>query len=311
MRLEDQGAGAEADCRFGLDWIRIANMEMLSLEAIKEYRARTFRMTPGLRLGSLEEAVGFVNACGFTFFWPNAERPLPSLWAAVAGDRPVPDEHDDPAHVTWDWKDKALGKRLWYYGRVLAQRNAMVSLEMLPYFYALSPNFGDPENDYLEQYAAGSLTMEAKGVYEALLKNGAMDTLALRRAARLSSPESDHRFNRALNQLQMEFKVLPVGTAEVGAWRYAFVYELTDRYFPDLVQQAGAISEPEARQALLVQYFQIVGVARLADITRLFRWRIDETTRAVNKLMEGGKLRGGYAVEGQKGEWIIDLGFRI
>jgi len=114
-------------------------MEMLSLEAIKEYRAQTFRTSAGLRLKSMAEAVGFINSCGFAFFWPNAERPLPSLWAAVAGDRPVPDEHDDPAHITWDWKDKALGQRLWYYGRVLAQRNAMISLALLPCFYALSP----------------------------------------------------------------------------------------------------------------------------------------------------------------------------
>ena len=75
----------------------------------------------------------------------------------------------------------------------------------------------------------------------------------------------------------MEFKVLPVGTAEVGAWRYAFVYELTNRHFPDLVQQAGAISEPEAGKRCWC-VFSDSGVARLADITRLFRWRIDETT---------------------------------
>ncbi|HNT55495.1 MAG TPA: crosslink repair DNA glycosylase YcaQ family protein [Anaerolineaceae bacterium] len=286
-------------------------MEMLSLEAIKEYRAQTFRTSAGLRLKSMAEAVGFINSCGFAFFWPNAERPLPSLWAAVAGDRPVPDEHDDPAHITWDWKDKALGQRLWYYGRVLAQRNAMISLALLPCFYALSPNYGDPENDYLEQYAAGQLTQEARLVYETLLKHGPLDTLMLRREAHLSSPESDHRFNRALNQLQMEYKVLPVGVAEVGAWRYAFVYELTNRHYPDLVSQAGAITEPEARRILLERYFKMVGAARLTDITRLFRWRPDDTARTLNKLVAVGELRCGLAVADQKGEWFADSALKI
>jgi hypothetical protein len=46
----------------------------------------------------------------------------------------------------------------------------MISLEMLPYFYALSPNYGDPENDYLDDYKKGVLPVEARQVYETLLK---------------------------------------------------------------------------------------------------------------------------------------------
>ena len=38
---------------------------------------------------------------------------FPSLWTAVAGDRPFADEHDDPGHVTWGWKDTAPGQRIW------------------------------------------------------------------------------------------------------------------------------------------------------------------------------------------------------
>ena len=109
-----------------------------------------------MKLHNLEQAVEYVNQRGFIFFWPNKNIVMPSLWTAVAGDRPVPDEHDDPGHVTWDWKDKSLGKRLWYYGRVLSNRNAMVSLDLLPFFYALSPNYGSPSEDYLEQYMLGA-----------------------------------------------------------------------------------------------------------------------------------------------------------
>jgi hypothetical protein len=55
------------------------------------------------------------------------------------------------------------------------------SLDLLPAFYALSPNFGDPENDFLDQYHQGLLSPEAKNIYALLLELGQMDSLALRR----------------------------------------------------------------------------------------------------------------------------------
>ncbi len=165
---------------------------------LEKYRAKTFRLLPKLRLHFQRDAIHFVNERVFIFFWPVKNVLLPSLWEAVAGDRPVPNNHDDPAHITWRWKDHLLGKKKWYYARVLRKRNTIISLKTLPYFYALSPNFGDPENDYLIQYEQGLLPMEAKSVFEALLREGPLDTLALKRAANLSSPSNEYRFNRAL-----------------------------------------------------------------------------------------------------------------
>jgi hypothetical protein len=265
-------------------------MFSVSLSSLKTYRAQTFRTAPGLRIASAEEAVDFVNQRGFAFFWPIKGIDLPSLWTAAAGDRPVPDEHDDPGHVTWGWKDGLLGQRRWYYGRVLRHRNAMISLACLPYFYTLSNNYGDPENDYLEQYRQGTLTAEAKGIYETLLNQGPLDTIGLRKAAHLSSPGSDGRFNKALDDLQMEFKVLPVGISQAGGWRYAFVYDLTHRHFPDLIEQAGQIFEANARQHLAYQYLLALGAAPLAHIARLFGWKTDLAEKAIKPLLSSGQL---------------------
>lgn len=183
-----------------------------------------------------------------------------------------------------------LGQRRWYYGRVLKRRNAMISLPVLPYFYALSPNLGDPENDYLEQYQQGVITAESKMLYETLLKEGPLDTIALRKAARLSSSGSDGRFTKALDDLQMEFKVLPVGVSPVGAWRYAFIYELTHRHYPDLITQAGQVFENDARQHLIRLYIQSVGAAPVADIARLFGWKNDITQKNLKKVLTGGEF---------------------
>lgn len=272
---------------------------------IATYRARTFRSLPALRLRSREEAINFVNQRGFVLFWPAQGLIMPSLWVATAGDRPVADAHDDPGHICWDWKDSLLGKRVWYYARVIRGKNTLIALEALPYFYALSPNYGDPEHDYLDQYHEGLLTLEAKQVYEALLREGPLDTLALRRAAHLSSPESTSRFERALTTLQMQFRVLPIGTAEVGAWRYAFVYDVTHRHFPDLIAQAGRIQEDEARAYLLRRYLLSVGAIPSSHPMRLFGWNEIDLQRAIHWLeRDGYPLRRGLRNTRSAEEWL-------
>jgi hypothetical protein len=278
-------------------------MVVFSQARLQSYRARTFRTAPGLRLASADEAVDFVKQRGFVFFWPIKGYDYPNLWMAAAGDRPVPDEHDDPGHVTWSWKDSMLGTRRWYYGRVLHQRNAMISLEALPYFYALSNNYGDPENDYLEQYLSGTMTAEARSVYEALLQEGPLDTIALRKAARLSSRDSDSRFNKALNDLQMDFKVLPVGISPVGAWRYAFIYELSHRHFPYLIEQASHIFESDARFYLAQKTIQSLGAAPPNFIARLFRWTKDELEKCTRRMLASDSYV--YApFPGEEQNWI-------
>ncbi len=159
---------------------------MFSLDQVKSYRAATYRLQQPLT--SKEQAIDYVNQRGFIFFWPINGITLPSLWAATAGDRPVADAHDDPGHVTWGWKDSVLGTHVWYYAKVLRKKATIISLELAPFFYALTENYGSPEEDYLTLYEQGRLTQEARSVYKALLDQGPLDTVALRKAARLTSP---------------------------------------------------------------------------------------------------------------------------
>lgn len=275
-------------------------MPTLTSQRLTEYRQWTFRLDPSRRLRSREEAIEFVNERGFISFWPIKGVVIPSLWAAAAGDRPVPDEHDDPGHVTWGWKDELLDKRVWYYARVLRKRNSMISLDVLPYFYALSPNYGEPDEDYRLQYEQGLLTVESKQVYEALLTEGPLDTISLRKTARLSNPESTSRFNRALETLQVEFKILPTRVSEAGAWSYAFVYDLTHRYFPGLVEESGKIREPEARLKLLTLYFKSVGAVTRVEAAKTFGWRALEFDRTLKTLIDRGDLIEDVHIDDEK-----------
>lgn len=279
-------------------------MPLLSLQQLQAYRDETFRLQPGGRLHSAQDALEFVNQRGFVFFWPNKGTVLPSIWNATVGDRPVPDNHDDPGHVTWGWKDDLLDKRVWFYGRVIRRRNAMIALNVLPYFYALSPNYGDPENDYLEQYQQGIMTFEAKSIYEALLNEGPLDTLSLRRAARLSSETSSARFSRSLDDLQMEFKILPVGISRVGGWNYAFIYDIVPRYHPDLQDKARFISELEAQQSLAAIYLRSVGAFRARDLAYLFRWSPADAARVLQRLAAADPELIACSHPTDKGEWL-------
>lgn len=275
---------------------------MLTLDRLRAYRARTYHLTTRGRVRTPRAAAAFVNERGFVYFWPIQGIELPSLWTAVAGDRPVPNEHDDPGHITWRWKDDALGKKIWYYAKVLRRKATLISLEVAPYFYALSENYGNPAEDHLLAYAEGRLTQAAKQVYEALLDGGPMHTIELRRAARLANAK-ESEFNRALEQLQADFKILPVGVAEAGAWRYSFIYDIVPRHYPDLPERARSIGEAEARRKLVELYFRSVGAAQRRDVIRLFGWKPELADRTLAALQAKGDLQS-VQVEKQTGDWL-------
>jgi hypothetical protein len=283
-------------------------MQTLTLDQLNSYRAKTFRTAPGVKVTTRKEAVEFVKERGFIYFWPIKGVILPSLWVAVAGDRVVADEHDDPGHITWGWKDGLLGQHVWYYARVLRRRNTIISMDAAPFFYALTENYGVPEEDYLLQYEQGRLTQEAKSIFEALLKQGPLDTISLRKAAHMTSDESTTRFNRALDDLMIDFKILPVGVSEAGAWHYAFIYDIVPRHLPDLPDSARFIQENTARAKLTDLYLSSIGAARLSDITRLFGWDANITRQAVQSLVKTGIVLDGVTLEQTSGEWIVKTG---
>ena len=279
-------------------------MTVIPEDLIHAYRAQTFRWLPENRLKERQEAVDFVKERGFVFFWPITGFLLPSLWVATAGNRPVADEHDDPGHVTWGWKDALLGSQEWYYAKVLRKKATMISHELAPFFYALSENYGAFDEDYLTLYEQGRMTLEAKQVYEALLDKGLLDTVELRKATHLSSPASETRFNRAISDLQADFKILPVGVTSSGAWHYAFAYDIVARHYPELPDRAHEIQENQAREKLLQTYLCSVGAATMNQAARLFGWRPEQTGRAVDRLSQTGAVTRAVEVENQPGEWL-------
>jgi hypothetical protein len=278
-------------------------MNTLDLNRLQALRLRTFHLSPATRLTTPAQALQFVNERGFVYFWPIKGMLLPTLWVATAGDRPVPNDHDDPGQVTWGWKDDSLGKRIWYYGKILRRKATFISLEVAPYFYALSENFGSPEEDYLLAYEEGRLTQAAKQIYATLLDKGSLDTISLRKEARLLNAK-ESVFNRALEDLQKDFKILPMGVVEAGSWKYAFRYDITARHMPELPEQARPIGEAEARRKLVELYLASVGATQVREMVKLFGWTPELTQRAVAGLAQNGRLMDKVSHPQMSGEWV-------
>lgn len=268
----------------------------LSAAQLQAFRDRTFRRRSSWRVRTRDEAVAFVRERGFVFFWPIRGVLLPSLWVAVAGERPVPREHDDPGHITWQWKDELLGSDAWFYAKLLRGKATLVAHDLLPAFYALSDATDDPADDVRALYMDGLLSREARALVEYIIEHGATHTIALRAA--LGKRAAGSAFDRALTEAQRRMFIMPIAIAEAGAWRYAFVYDLVVRHLPDLPTRARHITRREAHARLLAHYLESVGAAQERDVRKVFGWTQKETTSALSALVAQKRALFPVQVEG-------------
>ena len=242
------------------------------VDSVEHLRDVRYRRLLHLRVRSPEQAVEFINDVGFCFLFPQKGVEMPSLWEAICGvSRPVPIHHDDHAlGLAWHWKDDLPSRGLVYYGKMLRKKPTFVSLDLLPYFYALSDNYGELD-DYLTEYEDGKLSDEARRVYEALLTHGALPTSHLRLEAGLAGKSNASRFNRALVELQVGLKIVKTGISDQSAWRYCYVYDLLLRRWPNLPERARTITRGEARRTLVARYLDNVIAADGDMMLRVFR----------------------------------------
>jgi len=157
----------------------------------------------------------------------------------------------------------------------------------------------------LHQYHDGRLSHEAKLIYEALLEHGPQHVIELRRLARLTGQSRTAAFQRALVELQTDLKILPVGVARAGAWRYAFIYEIVSRWYPDLPERARPIRGDQARRTLLAIYLDNVIAATVDQATRLFGWVKRDVERAAAQLAEAGRIATEVRIEGLRGKHLV------
>jgi hypothetical protein len=278
----------------------------LTIQLVDDWQNQRYRRRPDLRLRSRDQALAFIDDVGFCFTFPSHDVDAPSLFEAVCGEcRLVPVVHDDPdLGRTWHWKDELPASGAVYYGKLLRKRPTLISLDLLPYFYALSPNYGDIE-DYLLEYQEGHLSDEARRVYETLLNEGAMPSSHLRRKAGLEGERNALRFDRAVRELQTGMKIAVAGISDANRWGYCFVYDVVLRRWPDLASKAGAIPSREAKHRLMLTHLRNVGAARLSDLTALFGWDKAELATLVSSWAAAGEILTGGTMGSVRGEFLV------
>ena len=273
------------------------------VEALREVRGRR---RPELRVRSEEEALEFVNSVGFCFLFTSHGFAMPTLWEAICGEaRTLEGNHDDSGMgQAWDWKDTLPARKACFYGKVLCKSPTLVSMAYLPHLYALSPNYGS-EDDYLQEYAEGRLTAEAKWVYEALLREGPQSTTRLRKLAGLDGKANYLRFERAITELQAGLKIVKVGISDASAWGYCYVYDLVLRQYPWLAEQARAIPSTAAEDALTLKYLEATVCVAADEVSRLFGWEPWRMERLLKRLTTGGRVVADLCWPGRPGRHLI------
>jgi hypothetical protein len=256
-----------------------------------DHREQRFRQRPELRLGSQREAEAFIDEVGVCLFQPNRGVLLPSLWQAVAGvSGPAPrwGEQDHYYIRAWSWKDDIFSRGEIFYGKAFGSYRVFIARRLLPYFYAISDmNFGGEEDDYLELYQDGKLSLEARDIYAAILEHGPSSTTALRQRCGLTGGGlPSRRFERALTELQRGLMVSVVGVAADNAWKYSFRYNAVIRQFPGEVEQSRSITSREAISFVLRHYLGLVGTITAPEVARLFGWNSDRLLRIARPLAE-------------------------
>jgi uncharacterized protein YcaQ len=112
----------------------------------------------------------------------------------------------------------------------------------------------------------------------------------LRKASRLRGEAAAGLFARALDDLMIEFKILPVAVSDAGAWHYCHVYDITPRFYPDLQERSRPVDEKEARMMILRKYFDSVGAASNHEVQRLFGWLPEIIAETLDTLTIAGDL---------------------
>lgn len=257
---------------------------MLRPAAVARYRRMLMRPH---RVRTARAALRFVDALGFCYAFTSGPGGLPGLFDVLATG-----SVDRMWRWAWQWKDDLATARQLHYGKVIRRKPSYISLTMLPAFYALSGNVGEPD-DHLQAYSEGRLSALAKTLYEVILTDGPVSTWTLRRRF-VPRGESGSRFHRALDDLQERFLVAKV--AEEEEWRNGFIWNAFHRWMPGVVKAAAKLSGEEAGATVLDRYVRIVGVVEPTAIEAVFGWSprlVEAAARRVGiepALLEGRRV---------------------
>lgn len=246
------------------------------------------------------EAVGF---CSTFYRFPEG---VACLWEAVTG-RPNPrwprhSHHDAAVGLTWELKDTLPAGQRVYYGKLLRGRPLLVALDLFPAFYARVRG-RQRARDYQAEYEAGHLSLTARRIMDALMKDHPQYTRDLRANTFMLDPARTREFERAMAELQQGLWL--VKTEERYEPTFSYRWDLLEAWLPEAVAEGRRLPREAAVDRLLERYLRGAVFAKARALGRLFGLRADEVAASVERLVRAGALAE-CDVAGWPGRWLVD-----
>jgi hypothetical protein len=152
---------------------------------------------------------------------------------------------------TWSWKDDLHFAQQLYYGKIIAGQLSFLAPDYLPDFIAALAGRGlEHERDVTRLYFDGRLSGEAKTIYDWLLDHPAQPMRELRRGTRLGERSKKLATERALVELQRRFLVCKVDLTGRTRGTYSYVWDLAERFWPQVFVDARHTSPTAARSKI-------------------------------------------------------------
>jgi hypothetical protein len=227
-------------------------------EEIESYRDRLWRREPELRIEEPLAAERFIDRVGFCSAMTDSRRPGPSLYIAVCGRRdahmPRNVQKDPESSLTWTIKDEVVRRGRVYYGKLRGARAVFITRSLLPYFNAL---FG-----LARKQEPAVLSPPARDILKVLRKEWEMATGDLRKASGLSDRSA---FNKALDELQKLFKVIPGEIVYVP--KFTYIWTLAEARFPE--ELATTVGREDALREIARAYLSGAGMTLRGELARV------------------------------------------
>jgi hypothetical protein len=254
---------------------------------------------------STRAALAFVDAVGFCSTFYRFPEGVACLWEAVVGRAnprwPRRSHHDDGVGLTWQLKDDLPAGRRVYYGKLLRGRPVLVALAMFPAFYALVRG-RQRARDYLVEYEAGRMSLTAKRLMDAFIREHPQYTRELRANTFLLEPSRTREFERAMAELQQGLWV--VKCEERYEPTFSYRWDLVESWLPELVTEGRRLSRAAALDRLVAGYVAGAVFTTSQRLRRIFGVATAEIDACVARLVRVGTLTD-TPVVGWTGRWLV------
>ena len=192
-------------------------------EQIESLRDRAWRREAENRIEDRAAAESFIEEIGFCSALTDRRQPGPSLYIAVCGRRdahlPRNVQKDPECRLAWTIKDEVIRRGRIYYGKLARARTTFIAPGLITHFNAI---WGVPRDR-----EATTLSDGARTVLTVLRSEWEMGTRDLREASGIATRP---QFNKAIDELQKTFKVIPSEVIyEPG---FTYIWSLSEARFP-------------------------------------------------------------------------------